>query len=579
MKNFIKKVIFILPKGQGSILSFILFLTILHTILELVGIGLIIPFLSLFFEDTNLQIIESFEFINKLEKNQKIIFVLFLLLIVFILKNYFLVVTKKVKINFSHQLSADLARKFYEKYIYKNFLYFSKKNTANIIRNITAETGTFSLGIVLTILNLISDSLIFISIVIFLFFYNFVASLIITLTMSIFAFIVIYFQKKKLKEWGKIRLLHTNSLVKLIQETFGNIKETILSNNYDYFLSKFKYHTEQNKISGQKKDFYFIIPRPILEVFIILMTIILIYYFTKNNYLLSEIFIIIGVISFATLKLLPSTISIMNGIQGIKYNSKVVEILFNDLSDIADEDENKNKINTSSQKKNIKFEKIKLENVSFGYPDKSFLTLKNINLVINKNDKIGLLGETGSGKTTLINLISGLISPSEGNINFFENSKEKKLQNNLLDWQNTLGYVSQNIYLADQTFLFNITFKNLGKSVDQKKVDHLLKILNLKNLIENQEDGINTKVGERGIKLSGGQIQRIGIARALYSEPEILILDEATNSLDESTEKVVLDSIFKEMENKTIISISHNIKSLNYCNKIYKVEEGQLIEL
>ena len=197
MKNFIKKVIFILPKGQGSILSFILFLTILHTILELVGIGLIIPFLSLFFEDTNLQIIESFEFINKLDKNQKIIFVLFLLLIVFILKNYFLVLTKKVKINFSHQLSADLARKFYEKYIYKNFLYFSKKNTANIIRNITAETGTFSLGIVLTILNLISDSLIFISIVIFLFFYNFVASLIISLTMSIFAFIVIYFQKSK----------------------------------------------------------------------------------------------------------------------------------------------------------------------------------------------------------------------------------------------------------------------------------------------------------------------------------------------------------------------------------------------
>jgi len=132
LKNFIKKVIFILPKGQGSILSFILFLTILHTILELVGIGLIIPFLSLFFEDTNLQIIESFEFINKLDKNQKIIFVLFLLLIVFILKNYFLVLTKKVKINFSHQLSADLARKFYEKYIYKNFLYFSKKEPLQI---------------------------------------------------------------------------------------------------------------------------------------------------------------------------------------------------------------------------------------------------------------------------------------------------------------------------------------------------------------------------------------------------------------------------------------------------------------
>tara|TARA_B100001121_G_C18696319_1_gene625148 strand:+ start:335 stop:1969 length:1635 start_codon:yes stop_codon:yes gene_type:complete len=539
------------------------------------GIGLIIPFISLFFEDTNIKYINEFNFFNNFDKNQKILFVLFLLLIVFSVKNIILVLSNKKKIDFSHQLSAQMSRKLYEKYIYKNYLYFSKKNTSQIIRNVASETATFSLGVVLSILNLISDFLVFLSIVIFLFFYNFYASMIATLTFIIFGFFMLSYQQKKLKSWGSIRLIHSNYLLKLIQETFGNIKEIILSSNHNYFIEKFQYHTNQNKLSGQKRDFYFALPRPILEVVIVLMTMLLIYYFTKINYSTSEIFITISVLSFATIKLLPATINIIKSIQGLKYNAPIVDVLFKDINDKSDET-SKRLISKFSIKNKTNFEKLILKDISFKYPEKDFFTLKNINLEINKSDKIGILGETGSGKTTLINIISGLINPTKGNISFKDNLKERNLKDNLSDWQNFLGYVSQNIYLADQNFLFNITFKDLGKDIDLNRVNFLIKKLNLENLVRDQDQGIHTNVGERGVKLSGGQIQRIGIARALYNIPEILILDEATNALDEDTQRLVLKNIYDEMKEKTIISISHDIESLNQCDKIYKIHNNEI---
>ena len=569
IQNYISKVLFILPKGQTTSFLIIIFLMLLNTIFELLGIGLIIPFLSLFFEDTNSKFVESLAFINHFSNENKILFILFLLLIVFIFKNIFLLFFHKKKINFSQDLAALMANKLYVKYIKKNYIYFTNKNSSELIRNITGEANLFALGIVFSLIGLMTETIIFISILSFLFIYNFQASLIVTLIILSFGFLIIFFQQKKLKSWGKVRMLHSNAIIKLIQETIGNIREIILYNNYNFLIKKFTFHTKENAIAGKKKDFYFVLPRPILEVVIVMMMIFLVYVFIQNNQSTSEIFIIIGVFSFASIKLIPSTINILRSLQGLKYNAPSMEKLYEELSNNSDEYQS---ITNSNLNNKFKFEELELKDVCFIYPEKTKMTLTNINLKIVAGEKIGFLGETGSGKTTLINLISGFFNSNSGEIFINKQLLEKQVK----EWQNSIGYVSQNIYLADESFSFNISFKNPEEEKNIKRINHLIDILGLKNFIDTQPEGLETKVGEKGIKISGGQLQRIGIARALYSFPDILILDEATNALDLDTQDNVLNNVFKEMTNKTILSISHDVNALKRCTKIFKITNNKL---
>ena len=570
MKNYISKVLYILPGGQSGIFFIILVLTLLNTLFELIGIGLIIPFLSLFFEDTNSKFLEELTFLNNVANEDKILFILFLLLIVFLLKNIFLLFFHKKKINFAQDLAALMSKKLYSKYIKKNYIYFTNKNSSELIRNITGEANLFSLGIVFSLINLMSDLIIFTSVIIFLFIYNFTASIIATTTILAFGFAILLFQQKKLKSWGRMRMFHSNAIIKLIQESFGNIKEIILSNNFDYLINKFSFHTMENAKAGKKKDFYFIVPRPILEVIVVFMMMILVYVFLKDNQSTSEIFIIIGVFSFASIKLIPATTNIMRSVQGLKYNSPSLDTLYDELKNSAEDIKILNIQNHSYN--NFNFDKIEMKNVSFCYPEKDEQVLKDINLEISKGDKVGFLGETGSGKTTLINLIAGLVSPSTGEVLINNEDISKKIK----IWQDNIGYVSQNVYLADQSLAFNITFKNPEKQIDKKRIEYLINILNLNDYIKSQSDGLDTAVGENGIKLSGGQLQRIGIARALYSKPNILILDEATNALDLETQDFVIKNIYAEMEKKTIISISHDINSLKKCSKIFKLINNKI---
>ena len=255
MKNYISKVLYILPGGQSGIFFTILVLTLLNTLFELIGIGLIIPFLSLFFEDTNSQFLDQLTFLNNMTNEDKIIFILFLLLIVFVLKNIFLLFFHKKKINFSQNLAALMSKKLYSKYIKKNYIYFTNKNSSELIRNIIGEANLFSLGIVFSLINLMSDIIIFTSIIFFLFIYNFLASIIATTIILTFGFLIILFQQKKLKSWGHMRMFHSNAIIKLIQESFGNIKEIILSNNFDYLINKFSFHTTENAKEVKKRIF------------------------------------------------------------------------------------------------------------------------------------------------------------------------------------------------------------------------------------------------------------------------------------------------------------------------------------
>ena len=570
MKNFISKTLYILPKGWIRSVSYIIILTCFNAIFELFGIGLVIPFLSIFMDEEN-TFIEFFPLVNNLEKEYLIIIFLLLFLIIFAFKNLFSVFFQKLKINFAYDLAKNVSTKLYLQYLKKNYIFFTLKNTSELIRNSTTETHLFSFGIIVPILALISDIIIFLAILIFLIFYNPIATLIASLTMILFGLILVFFQLKKLKFFGSIRQIHENFLLKLVTESIGNIKEIILSNNQKFFVDKFFFHNAENAKAGKKRDFFYILTRPILEVLSIFMFLILVYILVKFENNSSEIFIILGVFSFASIKLVPTISNLMKGIQGLRYNSVVVDLIYDELTNDYERYniENKNKLENKDQ---LQFKKINFFKVGYSYPTTTINIFNDIDIEINKGEKVGFIGQSGSGKTTLINLITGLLKPSTGIIKL----NEKDLQENISEWQKIIGYVSQNVYLADESILFNLTLKKIGKKNDMDRVNHLVNILDLNELVKTKKDGLNTTVGDKGITVSGGQMQRIGIARALYDKPKILILDEATNALDYDTQNKVLKNMYEEMKKETVISVSHDKNALKYCEKVYSVKKNKI---
>ena len=572
MKNFISKILYILPKGWKKSIFYITILTLLNAVFELFGIGLVIPFLSVLLGETN-TIVNDISFVKDLEKEYLILIFILIFLVIFTIKNMFLLFFQKIKINFSYDLAKAVSTKLYLRYLKKNFIFFTLRNTSELIRNTNAETHLFSFGVMVPILTLISDFIIFSTILIFLIFYNPMATLIAAVVMILFGFLMVILQLNKLKLYGKIRQEHANSLLKLITESIGNIKEIILSSNQQFFADKFLYHNEENAKAGKKKDFFFILTRPVLEVLTILMFLILVYTLINFDRTSSEIFIILGVFSFASIKLVPTIGNIMKHLQSLRYSSVVVDLVYNEMLNKST-DHNLN-TTTSKETNPLDFKKINFSNVSYSYPKSSSKIFENINIEINRGDKVGFIGQSGSGKTTLINLLTGLFEPTDGTIEI----NDKNINFNIKKWQNIIGYVSQSVYLADESFLFNITLNKVGNTIDLNRVNHLIEILDLKKLVKSKKDGLKTPVGEKGIAISGGQMQRIGIARALYNKPKILILDEATNALDKDTQNRVLKNIYSEMENETIISVSHDQNSLKYCKKVFSVSKNDLEEI
>jgi ABC-type bacteriocin/lantibiotic exporter with double-glycine peptidase domain len=569
LKNLFKKIFNIVPSNWNSKIFTILLLTLFNAVFELIGIGLLIPLLTVFTENGNTNF-SNFEIFNTLSDQEKILSILIVFIIVYILKNFFFVLFQQKKINFSHDLATNLSQNLHSNYLKKNYIFFTLKNSSQILRNIIDECNIFSFGVIISVINLLSDTVIFISIFIFLLIYNPIVSLVSTLTALLIGFIIIFTQQVKLKTWGAKRQYHSEKRIKLIQETYGNIKEIIISNTKNFFLDQFYKHTSENAFAGKKKDFYYILPKSILEVIAVIMIFILVYILMISNYDFQEILITMGVLSMATIKIIPSIANIIKSIQGLKFNTPVVNLIHSELNESFN-DNYQNNLNNKNSKK-LNFKKIVLKDINYNYPNNSLKVLEDINLTINKGDKIGIVGETGSGKTTLINLLVGLINPTKGEIMI----DGVNLQSTINDWHNKIAYISQDTFLADESIIFNISIKDIGKKIDIEKINKIIKLLSLDSLISSLKDGLNTNVGEKGVKLSGGQIQRIGIARAIYGNPEVLFLDEATNALDEKTKDMILKNIYNFYEDRTLITIAHDKETLDFCQKIYTIRNKKL---
>ena len=548
-------------------------MAIIGGILEIMSIGLLIPAIYVLTgaqdSQISLYINNFFDYVNINEKNEQLLFIMILLCLSYFIKNTFLAYVYWVQVNITTFIQTNLSNSFFSKFLNKSTLYHSRKNSATIIRDVLSETSQFAKGFILNILTVILDSIILIFVFCVILLIDIKAGLIISIFFLIIALFFVTYFKNLVKKWGELRQHNERERLKNIQESLGSLREIKILGKVPVLREKFNYFNTKLFLIMRNSSLITTYPKLCIEFLLVLFVSLILFYFLRLEYSFERIIVILGVVGACSFRLMPIITKIINSINMIQYSKPSLDALYEYFLDNKIEDQD---YEYSDNNKEIKFKNnLELENISFTYSSRDNLAVKNINLKVNSGDVIGIIGTTGSGKSTLIDLILGLIKPMSGDIKVDNLS----VLNNRPNWNKMIGYVPQNIFLLDDTIKNNIVLGTEEAKINENRISELIKICNLENLISGLPSGINTIVGERGARISGGQKQRIGLARALYRNPLLLIFDEATNALDLKNEQEIMEKILGEKERTSII-ITHRLETLKFCKFVYKIEDGKL---
>jgi len=539
-------------------------------LLEVLSLGIVYPVIKIIVDKNSLSKLFFFNklnFLQNIESTDLIAAVLIILIIVFLIKNAFLFLFTIYKNVFLMDFLSDLKIRMYRIYLKLKYENFIKRNSSEMLRNI--QQTTIALRSLDAILSIFTEILVLFGIILVLMYFSLIPTLAMVIISLLFFFIYLATLKKKIFDLGKESFLLDNTLIKEAIEGFGSYRDIILYDVKNIFLKDFN-----NIVIRQNKNLAYVsiltqVTRIVLEQFgVILIVALAIFLFSSTASIASSL-PILGAYVYAFFKIFPSVNKIIVNTQAIINSKAPVNDLSKEIETCEKDYDNENLNNKIEIKKFSK--KINLIDVTF--KQKSRVIFDQISLDINFKDKLGIMGPSGSGKSTLLNLIMGFLKPNSGKIKF-DNHEIDQFINSI---RKQVGYVSQSIYIFDDTIKNNITLRQKKENVDYKKLDKVIEFCGLEAFLSNTSQGYETIIGERGVLISGGELQRIGIARALYNDKEILLFDEFTNQLDDENEEKILQQVNKL--NKTIVMISHKLSTLKYCNKLFVIENKKIREL
>lgn len=562
MYDFFSKLRSLLTKKNKQFLLILLFLTIILSTIETIGISAIMPFISMV---ANPAILENgyyklfYDFFSFETTTDFIIAFGFALILFYIFRGAYNLFYTYMLSRFSYGSYHQFAFRLFDGYLNMPYKSFVQKNSSTLTKTIVNEASNLSSLVQQTLL-LLSEIFTVIFLYVILLFVNWKMTLVLTLVLVLKILLLTKTISKVVKKQGEKRNELQINFYKIISEAFGNFKLVKLRGNEEKTLSEFGIassgYSKTNIISNTLSQ----APRNILEMIGFSMLIASVIYILVQHKDASFVIPIISMYALALYRMLPAVNRMLFSYNQILFLHKSLDVVHADIS-YPIEDEGNEKISFDRT--------IKMVNVDFSYDEKTKV-LQDINLTINKGDKLAFVGESGGGKSTLVDIIIGIYRPQSGNIYI----DDKLLcENNIKSWRQKIGYIPQSIYLSDSTVSDNVVF---GRSYDEGKIIDVLKKANIWDFLKTK-DGLLTKVGEGGIQLSGGQKQRIGIARALYGNPDVLVLDEATSALDNETEAKIMDEVYDASTDKTLIVIAHRLSTVERCNKIYHLEQGRLI--
>jgi len=567
-----KKMWLLLSYKQKKYAIFIFMLMFLAMILESLSIGIVIPIISILLKgDIDTGFFSQFFVFGNLTGKNLIYMGLLITSLIFLVKNLVLVFNLWQQTKFLRNLQFEFTSRLFKYYLKNDYIFFLQNNSAHLYRNLTNIISAF-VSYIKGYMIFLSEIIVFLGIAFVLLYVDLFGTLIILFLVGLVSFLIYISTIGKISLLGKQRNIIDGQLNKHLFQGMASAKDVkILDREEDLIYQVDKNLFRSTRIS-HIIQFINVLPRFSFEMLMVFTFSILIFVMIGAKRDMIDIIQYLGVFAVASFRIVPGASRILTSYQTIRHLEPSVKILLQEFTS-KDNTSAKDELHLKEKNLPLKFQKeINLTNLSFSYPIRKEFSLSKISMTVKKGDFIGIIGETGSGKSTLVNLLTGLLKPSEGKVEV----DKLNINSNLEDWYKKIGYVPQSVYLTDDTIKKNIAFGLRESNIDNTLVKQAVEKASLGELIKNLSEGLETIVGEKGIRLSGGQQQRIGIARALYRDPEILILDEATSSLDQQTEKKIIESIQLLKRKKTLIIITHRLSTVKGCDKIFFVDKGKI---
>ena len=574
----LKKINYVLDRKQKINLGILLIIIFIGAFVELLGVSAVMPLINVAMQPETIDEKWYFILISKYtgitDANQMILFLAVLLIIIYILKNIYVMAMYSLQYRFVFNNQQRLSVRMMKSYMQQDYLFHVSKNVAEFQRNITSDVNGF-FTVALNVLQFLAEFSVSAVLVIFLLIQDWVSTIAVAALLFLFMGIFTIFFKKVLVKIGEENR-QTNVLVsKWLLQAFSGIKEIKVTNREKFFVANYNESYKKFAKIQRQQSILTYMPKPVMETVCIcsLMLAMIIKIAIMKSDIVSFV-TTLSVFAVAAFRMLPSFNKITGYISSMMFNKTAIDSVYRDLKEIEQLMERK----TIEQEDTVNItlnKSIRFNDVSFHYSESDKWILKNANLEIQKNTSIALIGASGAGKTTAADLILGILEPQEGTVTIDGVDIKKCMRS----WHEDIGYIPQVIYLMDDNIRANVAFGIPESEIDDAAIEKALQEAQFDQFVHALPDGLDTMIGDRGVKLSGGQRQRIGIARALYRNPNVLVLDEATSALDSATEREVMEAIDGLHGTRTLIVIAHRLSTIRKCDKIYEVGNGGFTEL
>lgn len=548
----------------------LLSLMVIGMVLETLGVGLVIPAIALLMQD-NLAgrypaIAPVLAALGNPSQQALIAGGMLTLVGVYLIKALFLAFLAWRQTRFAYGVQAQLSQRLFTTYLRQPYTFHLQRNSAQLIRNAINEVSVFTGNAMLPGMLLLTECLVLLGIGSLLLLFEPMGALIVVFVLGGAAWGFHRFTRTSIARWGEARQHHEGLRIQHLQQGLGGAKDVKLLGREGDFLAQYSVHNIQSARVGQFQTTLQQLPRLWLELLAVTGMVLLVLSMLVQGRDMASIVPTLGLFAIAAFRLMPSVNRVLGAVQSLRYGLPVINTLHEELKLNAPEHAAKNINGLAFQ------HEIRLSGISYSYPGASILALNGVSITIRKGESVGFIGSSGSGKSTLVDIVLGLLPPDAGQVVVDGHD----IQQCLRHWQDQIGYVPQSIFLIDDTLRRNVAFGLSDDCIDDAHVQHAIQAAQLEEFVASLPDGLETIVGERGIRLSGGQRQRIGIARALYHDPSVLVLDEATSALDTLTERDVMQAITALHGTKTILIVAHRLSTVEQCDRLYRMEQGKV---
>ncbi len=559
-------------------------LIIIGAVAETIGVGAILPFVTVILDPTIVEKYEPLGMIYNLSfvgtYKRFVVLMCLVLILIFLLKSLYMFFLLYIQNRFTLNRQIVMAKRLFESYMGKPYEFFFKKNTAELQRNVNSLVPAVINGLLMSGLSLLTETLVVLFILVLLLIADPFSAFAIAFVLGGIGLLFYSKLKDHLSTAAIKQNMHVVQMNKSVIEGIGSIKEIKVMNREEKFISIY----EQNSKGYAKTQAFFNLasqaPRLLIESLAVCGIVVIILVNALNERDMNSVLPLLALFAMAAIRIMPSMNRILGYMTNLRFNAVHLEIIYDDVlkAKLGEGQgyEGKNATEKTDNKITYHFKNsIVVKDLTYRYPNTQESVFEKANMVIEKGQSVGIVGPSGAGKTTLIDLLLGLLRPTDGSIL----ADGIDIQNDISSWRKNLGYVPQNIYLIDESIMKNVAFGIMDSQIDEEKVWAALDAAQMRSFVEALPYKLHTQVGESGVLLSGGQRQRIGIARALYHDPEILILDEATSALDTEIERLISEAITTIGKSKTMVIIAHRVNTLENCDVIYKVSGGKIVKL